>query len=298
MTSEQIRCFFKIVELGSFAAAADDMYMTRPSLSKKIAALEHELGILLFSRGKSKSTQLTDAGRILYEGFRKMNQEMEGCIEQAKSLGKGMSGSIRLGIYENQIVDEHLRNILDGFSKCYENVELHLTTDSFAGLIEGVKEGKYDCSVTLGFDVINRTGICNKTLYYLDEYLVVPNHYVDAEKQDYKLADFKDVPFLTMREDKNTFHDKMIRAVTHSVQFEPEFVVASDEKNFVMMLEMGKGIAILNAYSKCCNSPHVNCISVPELTPSPFDLVWVEKNVNPAFWSFLDYIDSELDKQQ
>lgn len=62
MTTEQIQCFFKVVEYGSFTAAASALYMTQPALSKRITALENELNIVLFDRDKSKQIQLTKAG--------------------------------------------------------------------------------------------------------------------------------------------------------------------------------------------------------------------------------------------
>lgn len=62
MTTEQIQCFFKVVECESFTAAASALYMTQPALSKRITALENELNIVLFDRDKSKQIQLTKAG--------------------------------------------------------------------------------------------------------------------------------------------------------------------------------------------------------------------------------------------
>lgn len=298
MTTEQLQCFFKVAESGSFTVAADGLYMTRPSLSKKIAALEHELGVTLFCRDKSRQTQLTEAGRILYEGFKKVEQETERYIQQARQVEQGQRGSLRMGIFESQIVDEHLREILDGFAQKYPQVELYVTTDSFNGLITGVQEQLYDCVVTIGYDVMGRSGVSHETLYDLEAYLVVPKVFLSlAEPEEYSLLDFKDFPFLTICPENNTFQDKMIREATRRAGFEPKFSYTSDEKNFMLMLELGKGVAVLDAYSKCCNSPHVCCFSLPEFPPSPFDLVWVEKNSNPVFLHFLEYVQKEWKKQ-
>lgn len=290
MTTEQVKCLFKVVELGSFTAAAEAMYMTQPALSKRITALERELGLALFSRDKSKKTHLTKAGKVIYEGFLQVEQDISRIVEQAKSVDNGMAGTIRLGIFENQIIDEYLQEILNDFSGRYQNVELYVTTDSFNGLVDSVMEGKLDCAITIGYDLVGRERIRHKTLYHLRTYLVVPEQFLDETWKTYTLRDFADKPFLTIRAENNHFQDRMIREATRAAGFEPEFVVASDERNFMMLLEMGRGIAALDAYSKCCNSPNVRCISVPEIPPSPFDLVWTEKNRNPAFRCFLEYL--------
>lgn len=291
MTSEQVKCFFKTAELGSFTAAAEAMYMTQPALSKRITALEHELGIKLFTRDKSKNTQLTTAGRVVYDGFLQVGQDISRIIERAKNVDRGMTGTIRLGLFENQIIDEYLQEILNDFSKRYQNVDLYVTTDSFNGLIDSVLEGKLDCAVTIGYDLVGRERILHKTLYHLKSYLVVPNQFLDDTWKVYTLKDFADKPFLTIRAEGNTFQDRMIREETKNAGFEPEFVTATDEKNFMMLLEMGRGIAILDSYSKCCNSPNVRCISVPEIAAAPFDLVWSGKNKNPAFRCLLEYLN-------
>lgn len=293
MTSEQIKCFFKVAELGSFTAAAEAMYMTQPALSKRITALEHEFNLVLFSRDKSKKTQLTKAGRVVYDGFQEIEQNMEKILEQARSVASGMTGTVRLGIFENQIIDEYLQEILNDFSRRYKNVELYVTTDSFNGLVDHVLDGKLDCAITIGYDLVGREKIRHRTLYYLKTYLVVPEQFLGEVWKTYTMKDFADKPFLTILQENNNFQDRMIREATRQAGFEPEFIVASDEKNFMMLLEMGKGIAALDAYSKCCNSPNVRCISVPEIPPSPFDLVWSDKNKNPAFHCLLEYLTFE-----
>lgn len=290
MTTEQVKCFFKVAELGSFTAAAEAMYMTQPALSKRITSMERELDLTLFSRDKSKKTHLTKAGQVIYEGFLQVEQDISRIVEQAKSVENGMTGTIRLGIFENQIIDEYLQEILNDFSRRYQNVELYVTTDSFNGLVDSVMDEKLDCAITIGYDLVGRERIRHKTLYHLKSYLVVPEQFLDEAWKAYTLKDFADMPFLTISAENNNFQDRMIREATRTAGFEPEFIVASDERNFMMLLEMGRGIAALDAYSKCCNSPNVRCISVPEIPPSPFDLVWTEKNRNPAFRCLLEYL--------
>lgn len=138
---------------------------------------------------------------------------------------------------------------------------------------------------------MGREKIRHRFLYHLKTNLVVPKDVLDETWHAYTLKDFADKPFLTIHKENNNFQDRMIRGATKAAGFEPVFIEAFDERNFMMMLEMGKGIGVLDAYSKCCNSPNVECIPVPEIEPSPFELVWSEKNQNPAFKCFLELLD-------
>ncbi|WP_421786502.1 LysR family transcriptional regulator [Hyphobacterium sp.] len=67
----QIRAFLATVEEGNFSAAAKALGSTQPTLSRQISALEAQLGITLFQRGK-RFMILTSAGRELVDHVRQM----------------------------------------------------------------------------------------------------------------------------------------------------------------------------------------------------------------------------------
>ena len=52
MTEREIEAFLTIVRTGSISAAAEVLYVTQPALSRRIRALEQELGYQLFIRKK------------------------------------------------------------------------------------------------------------------------------------------------------------------------------------------------------------------------------------------------------
>ena len=62
---KRIHYFLTVVEKGSFTAAARELYLTQPALSKQIANLERESGIPLFDRSGYKPV-LTAKGRIFH----------------------------------------------------------------------------------------------------------------------------------------------------------------------------------------------------------------------------------------
>ena len=63
MEIEQVQYFVAIARLGSFSAAAEELYISQSSLSKQIGALERELGVQLIDRSKRKIV-LTKPGRL------------------------------------------------------------------------------------------------------------------------------------------------------------------------------------------------------------------------------------------
>lgn len=63
MTKLEIEAFLTVIESGSISAAADHLFVTQPALSRRIAALEEELGYALFERGRGiRAIKLTEQG--------------------------------------------------------------------------------------------------------------------------------------------------------------------------------------------------------------------------------------------
>ena len=64
MDTTGLRTFITAAELESFSHAADQLYLTQPAVSKRVASLEEELGTPLFDR-IGRRVFLTVAGRDL-----------------------------------------------------------------------------------------------------------------------------------------------------------------------------------------------------------------------------------------
>ena len=67
----QLRAFLAAAEAGSLSAAARQLGLSQPTLSRQVAAIESRLGVTLFER-VGKTMQLTVAGLDLLEHARAM----------------------------------------------------------------------------------------------------------------------------------------------------------------------------------------------------------------------------------
>ncbi len=64
LSLDHLRCFEAVARLLNFSAAAEEVHLTQPAVSRRIQSLEEELGSPLFQRGTRK-VELTQAGRDL-----------------------------------------------------------------------------------------------------------------------------------------------------------------------------------------------------------------------------------------
>lgn len=81
MTKLEIEAFLTIIKCGSISVAADKLFVTQPALSRRIRALEEELGYELFERGRGiRNIKLTDQGEdfvMIAERFLRLYAEAE-----------------------------------------------------------------------------------------------------------------------------------------------------------------------------------------------------------------------------
>ena len=71
MNLKQLEAFVQVAELGSFSKAAKVLYLTQPTVSAHISALEKELNARLFVRN-TKEVKLSEQGKRLYQHARQM----------------------------------------------------------------------------------------------------------------------------------------------------------------------------------------------------------------------------------
>jgi LysR family transcriptional regulator, glycine cleavage system transcriptional activator len=79
-----LRAFEAVARRLSFSAAAEELYLTQPAISRQIKSLEDELGAPLFVRGTRK-VELTGAGVQLLRGVMPLLQRLDTTVRQIRS---------------------------------------------------------------------------------------------------------------------------------------------------------------------------------------------------------------------
>lgn len=90
-----IRALVAVAEAGSFTRAAARLHLSQPALTVQIRRLEEAVGTRLFDRN-SRNVALTPAGRELLPLMRKSLHDMECVLRDARALGEGERGTIRI----------------------------------------------------------------------------------------------------------------------------------------------------------------------------------------------------------
>jgi DNA-binding transcriptional LysR family regulator len=87
--------FVRVVETGSFSAAARDLRIGQPAVSKMVAALEDRLQVRLLVRS-TRQLRPTEAGQAFYERARRTLAEADEAETAARGLSRGLDGRLRV----------------------------------------------------------------------------------------------------------------------------------------------------------------------------------------------------------
>lgn len=78
-----LRAFEAVARLSSFRAAAEELHLTQPAVSRQIQSLEHELGAQLFTRG-TRHVALTGAGATLLRTAAPLLAQLDATVRQLR----------------------------------------------------------------------------------------------------------------------------------------------------------------------------------------------------------------------
>lgn len=131
----QMVLFAKVVENGSFSAAARSMAHTPSAVSKQIGHLENRLGVRLLNRSR-QGISLTDEGRAFYERCAEVAANISEAEEMVVSLGAHPQGELRVAATV-AFAKAHLLPILPAFLEHNPDLRLSLeVTDRSIDLTE------------------------------------------------------------------------------------------------------------------------------------------------------------------
>ena len=100
-----LQTFLAAAEAGSLGRAAATLGDSQPTLSRRLAQLEHALGLALFERS-TRGLALTPAGRTLLEPARRMHRQVTRMSVALEQQAGTLAGTVR--ITASEMVSQHL----------------------------------------------------------------------------------------------------------------------------------------------------------------------------------------------
>lgn len=239
-TLRQLQYFVAVADHCAFGLAAQTLAVSQPSLSKQLATMEYELGVVLFER-TSRKVKLTRSGELLLIRARIILQE----VREFRAVARGSVGLFgdkltigvlpSIGAYFMPIANRSLH-------KLYPKLRLAVQEGSTVQLLSMLKEGRVDAvigSPTIDPDLVSKK-LFAETLWACAD----PDDPLSNDSTPIKLADLAHRPLLSLSSDY-----RLTMIVEHLAKQAGTFV-SHDYQGASLdavrqMAAMGAGIAIL-----------------------------------------------------
>jgi DNA-binding transcriptional LysR family regulator len=168
----QLECFLAVARLGNLSRAAEEMYLTQPTLTARLKALEEELGDPLFVR-TSRGMRLTEAGREFLDYAERIVGSFEEGKRRLEELRGASGGRLRIGASPG-VGTYALPGLLERFAAAHPRVSISVRT----GHSEAILEMTLKEEVQLGLTRAMRHPEIESLPLYEDELVLIvdPGH--------------------------------------------------------------------------------------------------------------------------
>lgn len=185
--------FLTVAKEQSFTNAAAVLHITQPTLSRQLAALEDELGTVLFNRG-GRSITLTDEGILLKRRALEIIDLEDRILDEFKGNNEVVEGKVTIGCGEFAAV-ETMAEICGRYRKKYPMVQIVVHTGTADIVYEMMNKGLVD--VGLFMEPVNKEGLEYISIRDSDHWVVGMRPDDSLAKKEYiTKADLLNVPLI------------------------------------------------------------------------------------------------------
>lgn len=183
---KQLRAFVSVVKLGTLTRAAEALYLSQPTISLLLQALERELGSRLVER-RRRRINLTDAGEALYELARPLIEGWETLDRDFQSRVQGLQGG-RLTIAAGTSTIQYLLpELVRRYRERFPAVQLQLANVTGRDGLAMLRADEADFAVGSMLDVPN--DIAWAPVHHYDPMLIMPPDHPLAASEKITLED-------------------------------------------------------------------------------------------------------------
>ncbi len=276
MTLQQLRYIIKIVETGSISAAAKELYVSQPSLSKAVMELEDELNTTLFIREKTGIRMTEDGSKFLVHARQVMDQMelLEREFSEQTSDKKIFS-----------VASQHYNFVLRAFADVikeyggdkYEFCFRELQTTS---VIEEVKSGQSEIGIIyvskFNNEIMKKTlrneGLDFEIMFRAEPHVCISRSNPLAEKNKVTIEDLKNMTRISY--DQNVDDSFFFYEELYSTSNSPKDIRVTDKASLTYLLnEIDSytiSTAVLNKYFE-----QAGVVTVPLDCDEYMDIVYI-----------------------
>lgn len=283
-----IECFLAVVEHKTFHKAAKACGLAQPPLSRRIAALEHQLGGALFSRD-SRRTQLTELGNVFAREARIVLEQTRVAQSVAHDFIRGLTGHLRVA-YVGSSGYAIIPSAIQSFRSAFPNARISVESILGHRQVEALRSGRTDVALHRG--PVDGAGLRIEQLRSDRFILVLPIHHRLNARKRVPLKELIDEDFIALTSSPQGGTPDIVRTISANAGFFPHVVLEVDTYAVLLScVAKGMGIAIA---SESVRTFSVADVVYRDLQPEPaaVDLLALARSndTNPLIPVFIEHL--------
>lgn len=290
VSTQVLRIFCRVAELGSFTRAAEELYFTQPHVSAQLAKLEQSVGLTLFDH-LGKRVYLTAGGELFYRQAREILRLAEETDRAMAELRGDGVGHLRIGA-STTIGTYILPVALTRFRCLRERLKVSLEIGNTAQIADGVVQNRLDFGFVAG--PIERSELETRPVLADELVLIVGLEHPWAGLTQVGPADLTGQPFIS-RERGSTMRLVAERELAkHGVR--PAIVMEMNSTEAIKLaVARGAGISIVSEFAVAeplLSAPlHVLPIAGLDLHRDLVLFFHKDKHRTPSMNAFLAFVE-------
>ncbi|MCF2683451.1 selenium metabolism-associated LysR family transcriptional regulator [Faecalicatena contorta] len=247
MNLKQLEAFVQVAEGGSFSKAAKELFLTQPTISAHIAALEKEMNVRLFVRN-TKEVSLSDDGRELYQYARQII-DLQKKIEERFEAGKD-GGKHLITIAASTIPAQYLLpKVLIQFNEKYPQEQFKILETDSSKVVTQIVDHVADVGFT---GTVLEKKHCRYIPFYKDELVIItPNTEKYRKLQEESVGNIQWImeEHIIMREEGSGTRKEAQKQLKHAgIATDDLNVIASieNQETIKKSVKQGMGISVLS----------------------------------------------------
>ncbi len=187
-TLRQLQVFEAIVRLGSFTRAAEELFLTQPTVSMQVKKLADSMGLPLFEH-VGRNVRPTEAGLELYDSCRKIFETLANLEMKMADLKGIKRGRLRLGVITT--AKYFAPQVLGEFCKMYPGIDVALKVSNRDRIVERINANEDDLYI-MGQA---------PDQFEIEAFTFAPNPLVVMAPRDHPLVGHKNIPLARIAEE-------------------------------------------------------------------------------------------------
>jgi DNA-binding transcriptional LysR family regulator len=194
-TLKHLRYFVKAGEHLSVTRAAEELYVSQPSISSAILHLEEVTGLQLFVRHHAQGLSLTPVGRQFMLKAKLLLADADNLGHYATTLGEEITGTLNIVSFPT-FTPILLPSLMKKFINTYPDVDIQCDENHQKDIIQNLMDGSYEFAITYDLQLPNEIEF--EPIIEFPPYIALAKNHPLADRSELSLADVADLPMVLL----------------------------------------------------------------------------------------------------